>query len=179
MSKLLAIGLAFAVVSSCVNATETNRKSDELIQVLQYDVQIQMFIDSCFEGAVHTSPEDLLKSNPYYFGGYNPDSPEWPRVVDIYNQYYERACEYVDGELFKKTASDEFALALSNAELNEAIAFYSTPVGQKIVKASARASKAFNEVAQMQYSKYFRRATILFQQELADLVRESQLKDLE
>lgn len=179
MSKLGAIGLAFALSGACISTLEATEKSDRLVQVLQYDEQLKVFVDSCFEGAVHTPPEDLLKNNPYHFGGFNPNSPEWPLVLDIYNRYFERACEYVDTGLFKKAVSEKYASTLNEQELDAAIQFYSTPVGQKIVSASVVASRAFDEVVQKQYAKYFRKANLLFQQEISDLVRQSQLQELE
>ena len=132
--------LTLIVITTPVSSSE---KSDRLVNLLNYELQFELFLESCLDSFKGIPPEEMLIENPNYFLGFNPSSPEWPQVVSIYSKYYETACNYLTPKEFASIMSTTYEKHLSAEELEEAIRFYSTPVGERLVLAYLYATQEF------------------------------------
>ena len=173
LNKLSTLLVPFLVLATPVFGSE---KSDRLVSILNYELQFQLYLDSCIDAYKEISPEDMLAENPNYFLGFNPSSPEWPQVVSIYSSYYETACNYLTAKEFASILSKNYEKHLTESEMEEAIRFYSTPVGKRLVLGHLYATEAFQRAANESASEQIRIASAEFNKQMHALARKSRQK---
>src|SRR4030095_12910157 len=93
-------------------------------------------------------PNVEFNTNPGTFGGLSPQSAYWPEVEAIYERFRATACAYATAEKFERYIGEQFAGQISEADLRAAIAFYESPEGKRLHKASVRVNDSFQAFAQ-------------------------------
>ena len=103
---------------------------------------------------------------PASFSGISPQSAYWPDVEEINYQYRLATCPISNS--FKQGYADMLARQLTTADLDAAVAFYSSPVGQRLLAGMAKTGKEFAALG---------RATSP-QKEAADLAYRNAMREL-
>lgn len=92
----------------------------------------------------------VFKSDPSYFGGLNPHSPEWPTVLKIYQEFFDETCAYTDDEALTDIFAKMYANNFTENELRKLGEFYSSPLGVKSISVNNQANLNFQK-AELDY----------------------------
>jgi hypothetical protein len=83
-----------------------------------------------------SSPENVVKREPGYFGGIRPGTPLWPRIIAAWMRYADAYCEPMrDTDPMRHAYADGYRRALSARDLATVSTFLDTPVGKRFVEA--------------------------------------------
>ncbi len=123
--------VSFAATSAESSADLAN----EYVVLMRYSDQHTEYHRQCLAAAKSVTPESLVKQNPNYFAGIQPSDSRWPKVVKAYSLYYEEGCQRPTQKEFLRTMASAYASQLSPDDLREAIRFYSSPLGQRLIAA--------------------------------------------
>jgi hypothetical protein len=73
----------------------------------------------------------------------SPQSAYWPEVVELYSRYQTKACVAVSADAFARFFAEQYETKLSEAELESAVAFFSSAAGKRYNAASVEINLAF------------------------------------
>ncbi len=146
-------------------------KSDarQLLSTMKYDEQVKVYVSNCLTSGEFLSAEEIFESNPNAFHGITPRSRYWPEVVRVLTEHYEECCNSYTVEQLLDQLAGEYSKHLSSAEIRGAIAFFSTPLGQKFVLASVAANSTVQEDSSVKLSKRTRELYPRLIKKLAEL----------
>jgi hypothetical protein len=128
---LLGTFVSFAATAAESSAELANR----YVVLMRYPDQYTEYHRQCLAAAKSVTPESLVKQNPDYFAGIQPGDSRWPEVVKAYSLYYEEGCQHPTQKEFLSTMASAYASQLSPDDLQEAIRYYSSPLGQRLIAA--------------------------------------------
>ena len=150
------IVLSIAAFSTSGNTQSTRKDSAELAQdlvrLLRYERQMETYRKDCENSARTVSPESLVKANPNQLGGSTPASRNWPKIVAAYEQYYREICARPTMNEFLTAMSQQYSADVSVPDLEAAIAFYSTPSGQRLTDAHRNTSALISAMVARSYA---------------------------
>ncbi|MBT9514677.1 MAG: DUF2059 domain-containing protein [Acidovorax sp.] len=164
---LLAI-LFIAVPTSAASAGEVSAR--QFVDLLRYEDQFIKYRETCIATQRTVSPSALVAQNPNYFGGIRPGHKQWQVIVTAYEAYFQEACSRPTKTEFLESLSVSYAKVLSEQQLKEAIAFYSSNTGQALVSAHTFATTALYQTWTDINGKHLTKAAARFQAELARLI---------
>ncbi|MCB0473949.1 MAG: DUF2059 domain-containing protein [Flavobacteriaceae bacterium] len=106
-------------------------QSDKL--VLLFD--LKGILEKRIEGCIKASPsaEEIVSKYSGQFYGITEASKYWPRVVEIYKNYYTSICNSMSADDYAKFAAGFYDERMTPEEINEVLAFFSTPTGKKFL----------------------------------------------
>jgi len=140
--------LAFAIFAPLsVHAEDAARKvtlATELTELMQVRRVAAEYLAHCRkqEGS-YLDPKRIFAADPGLFGGISPQSAYWPEVVELYGKYQAKACSAVSAERYAIFFAEQYATKLSEADLDAAVAFFSSAAGRHYNLASAETNLAF------------------------------------
>ncbi|MBC3881515.1 DUF2059 domain-containing protein [Undibacterium sp. LX40W] len=140
-SFVVLLGFAPCFVASA--DTTTGELAKQFVALMRYSEQHIDYQSQCIAAAKAVTPESLMRQNPDRFYGIRPGSKLWPEVVKAYELYYQQACERPTQSEFLDAMARAYEAELSSQELREAIRFYSTASGQRLISAHKIASRNF------------------------------------
>jgi len=148
-AALVAITLVLSTFSLIALADDSRlNAARQLVQLLRYDAQIADALEQCKQSTRTTlTPENIVQAEPLFFGGITPNSKYWPEVAEAFRRYYDEACSYMDANHFLDVTTRAYAAALTDEQLAQSVAFYSSPTGESLAKANVRASSQFQKEA--------------------------------
>lgn len=120
----------------------------------------------CTEEGAQSFAAQAYSVDPGSFGSLTPKSSYWPDVEAAHRRYRATACSYSSGAEFKAFYVEQLLPDLSEADLLAAIAFYSSPSGQRIVASSEKFSRAFYPVATQRMLAATQTATATLQRDM-------------
>jgi hypothetical protein len=135
-----------AVWAASAIAQQAPDSARKFVELLRYGDQYEGITTECIANGINIAPESLLQAEPDKFYGIRPGSKLWPRVVEAYRDYYKRLCSRPTRDEFLDALAATYREHMTAQELDQAIAFYSTAVGQRLVAANTLASKAASEL---------------------------------
>ena len=147
-----------------------NKAAHTLIGLMQYDVMLQEGIKQCKEAVKASGPDSIYKATPNYFGGISPQSPLWPKVIEVYRLYNETACDYANSEANLIDMEKVYSSRLKADELAELIKFYSSPLGKKFAVTNSLASIALSKEMSSQATALHEKANTRFIKEISALI---------
>lgn len=107
-------------------------KYDELLSLLAVPDQGRQ----CLHEMSLVSPEQLVKSQPDYFGGLGPGSPYWVELVAAYQRYAEGLCTAAHSEAaLREVYRDLWREKLAERDMDAALKLFRTPAGRRWVAA--------------------------------------------
>ncbi|HVY06157.1 MAG TPA: DUF2059 domain-containing protein [Burkholderiales bacterium] len=131
--------------ASCLgvaNADDASRGlAKQFVALMRYADHYQEYHLQCLASAKSLSPDMLVRQSPDRFFGIQPGSPLWPDVVKAYDQYYDEVCARPTQDEFLDAVSAAYAAELSAQEMQDAIKFYSSPLGQRLLAANKTATR--------------------------------------
>ncbi|KFB69087.1 DUF2059 domain-containing protein [Candidatus Accumulibacter vicinus] len=90
----------------------------------------------CLHEMSLVSPEQLVKSQPDYFGGLGPGSPYWVELVAAYQRYAEGLCTAAHSEAaLREVYRDLWREKLAERDMDAALKLFRTPAGRRWVAA--------------------------------------------
>jgi hypothetical protein len=137
---------AIAIWAASADAQQAQDSARKFVEILRYGDQYEEITRECIANGVNITPESLLQAEPDKFYGIRPGSRLWPQVVEAYRDYYKRLCSRPTRDEFLNALASTYRQRMTPEELDQAIAFYSTDVGQRLVAANTLASKAAVEL---------------------------------
>lgn len=164
------LSLLLILTVSCGSHAENPTKiemAEHLVDTLDYSQQFQVHKKECHENTRLLSAEDLANENPEYFGGITPSSKYWPLVQHIYEEFNRTACDFLDESDFLNLLASEYASKLSLEELQQALTFYNTQVGEKLIKANLAVSAELQKLISSRYADKAKKAQTEFAKRLA------------
>jgi hypothetical protein len=138
-------------VVSAQPAADKSKLAAELSAALGIEEMFAAYLRACLASNAVYDPKEVFRTNPSYFGGVSPKSAYWPEVESVFRNYQKQICSYVTAADFSKFYADHFASALSKAELQSAIRFYSTAGGKKLRAVNLVANDDFQKYAQSKW----------------------------
>lgn len=81
------------------------------------------------------------------FGGISPQSIYWPEIEEINYQYRLATCPI--SKTLVQGYADLLARDLTTADLDAAVAFYSSPLGQRMLAGMAKSGKEFSALSRI------------------------------
>jgi hypothetical protein len=172
MRQLLLFLSGLALISIQANAADNKQASAErFVSLLRYEEQFNSYKNQCVAMHQTVSAEALVARNPDYFNGIRPGHKRWSAVTTAYQVYFQEACSRPSKAEFLGALSTTYAKSLSTQQLNEALAFYSTPTGQALVSAHKQAATAVYEAWTSINGKHLADITARFQDEVARLAQ--------
>ncbi len=162
-------------IAACGSARPSNDRSQlgaSLMALWELDKLFDAYQKECSSPTTRIyDPTTVFATDPASFGGLTPQSAYWPEVQSAYKKYEERMCQYASREDFASIYSDELTRDLSTAELHDAINFYASPLGKKLISGNARANDVFQREASQRMAKLYRSAYAATASDLAEIVR--------
>ncbi len=129
------------IASPCIFASEASHQNaaKELIEV----VDIDTVLDAMYENMNATIAQSLVKQDPCF------ESIKKP-LADLFTKHNQKI---LNAELFKKKMQEIYVETFTEPEIQEIIAFYKTPVGQKTLKTMPLVMTKSSEFAQKEMTK--------------------------
>ncbi len=154
MNKLLAILVLTLATQSTLAQPESRRLElgYELADVLQSATMFEAYLKYC-RAPMEEGPFDpkfAFRSDPSGFGGVSPQSAYWPEVEAAFQAYQQESCSYLTADRFRDYVARSYADRISTDDLVAAIAFYSSPLGKRLLSATLAINEAFQGYAQEQ-----------------------------
>jgi hypothetical protein len=143
---LSAFGIAAAILALGAGAQSVPDSARKFVELVRYGDQFEGITKECIANGINIAPESLLQAEPDKFYGIRPGSSLWPQVVEAYRDYYKRLCSRPTRDEFLDALATAYRQRMTTDELDQAIAFYSTDLGQRLIAANALASKAASEL---------------------------------
>jgi len=140
MSRLL-IAVCLIFGAFLAQAADPNFDlAEQFVRLLRYSDQYIEYRRACVTTGSSVTPESLVRENPNRFEGVRPSMKHWPEVVDAYNKYFEEMCARPTEQEFLSALARSYAAELSAQDLKASIAFYSGPVGKRLIAAHRKAA---------------------------------------
>ncbi|RQO68252.1 hypothetical protein DBR44_16390 [Aquitalea sp. FJL05] len=166
------VGVAVLLAVTCAHAEGSKAKlAQDFVKLVGYDKQYDDYHKSCINTYQGVSPESLVSKQPNYFYGIKPGDDKWPLVVSAYKEYFENACAHPTRKEFVGVLVRSYEVNLSEEDLQRAIAFYSSPLGQRLSDAGQLAAKNSYASWVEVNKKYVTEAVLKFQKRLSDIVQ--------
>lgn len=129
------------IASPCIFASEASHQNaaKELMEV----VDIDTVLDAMYENMNATIAQSLVKQDPCF------ESIKKP-LADLFTKHNQKI---LNAELFKKKMQEIYVETFTEPEIQEIIAFYKTPVGQKTLKTMPLVMTKSSEFAQKEMAK--------------------------
>jgi hypothetical protein len=141
----------------------------QLLDLIGYRASWSESSKQCTKG-MPSEARKAFTSSPGSFGGLSPQSAYWPDVERIYIKYEKTKCAAFGNEVFYRSFAEGYARELSDADLNAAIAFYSSDTGKRIQRATVEASVTLTREMARKMTQIDTEATAAFRLELRDLM---------
>jgi hypothetical protein len=117
-------------------------------QVLEHAIQ------QCVKNSATLSAEELLQTDPNYFGGITPKSAKWIEIVKIHSEYVSKTCNYFEqsgtAELYTRALLDGYTLA----EAKELEEYFLSDLGRKLTEQTLKASIQMQSSLSKEYASY-------------------------
>lgn len=106
--------------------------------------------EDCVKSRAEAGEEvkNLYRENPAMFAGLSPESDKWPEVQALYYRYRADACRPLAPESIKALYIAEYARAVSLADMQAALAFATSPAGQRLQVGNLNAARAMFKASQ-------------------------------
>ena len=137
---LCAATMIFASVSIAVTEERTQLKM-RFAEAWKSDALVQVIAKTCGKNSPNFDPKAAYRTDPQSFGGVSPESNYWPEVESAYSKFQSRICAHMSAKDLLGLYAELMTAAMSDDELRQSIAFFSSPAGKRIVAASANAEK--------------------------------------
>ncbi len=140
---------AIAVVS----AARPENDAAARYAALRYDRDTVAHQVSVCKATAHAfGPDVVITTQPNAYGGLNPDSPLWPRLVGSWKRYVDNVCDRTRDPIQLQTTYAQFLRdAVSADELDVLLRFVETPTGKRWLKADKAADRSMTgEITRMQ-----------------------------
>ncbi len=179
MHHILAL-LMLTVVSVASYAEHPTKRevAERLVEKLDYSQQIRIHKKECHRTTKLLPAEELVDEDPEFFSSITPKSEHWPLVRYAYEEYNRTACDFWDESDFLSLLAREYTSRLSLQELHQALAFYDTPVGQKMTRANVGVAAELQKVISSRYAEQAKKAQAEFARKIA-AIRELHEQDRE
>ncbi|MDR3055491.1 MAG: DUF2059 domain-containing protein [Zoogloeaceae bacterium] len=142
--KFLFFVIALAI-SAQVNADESARQA-KISEIVEAQGLLQTFQQQIDQAKLQAGDigEDLYRTLLRESG--MSDEQENPKLKQVLTQYLERCSKIFTAEELTEIWSRFYGSDLSEAELDEILAFYKSPIGKKDVAASQAALVSFSQI---------------------------------
>ena len=147
-------------------AADSSVLARRFVVLLRYEEQFHNNHEACLANSKAVSPAQLVAKDPDSFYGLRPTSPRWPEVLQAYGQYWEAICSRPTKDEFLTSLAAVYAEKMSVVQLESAIKFYSSPVGQKLVSAHKGAAAHVNTLFSQAYTEQVPNAMAEFNRRL-------------
>jgi hypothetical protein len=167
--------------SLTLHAEPTPKKLElgqKLAGLIRTQSMFEAYLKQCTEagnGSVF-DPKTTFQTDPGAFGGISPQSAYWPEVESIYRQYQSETCAYLTPEAFQSFYGRKYAEYTSEADLQAAIEFYSSPAGARLQESSVKINEDFQSYGQELLVKAYRSAYSKIRMRLKELTRKYQVE---
>jgi hypothetical protein len=144
----LLVAQTFVVLSMFSSAAVSGESplGSKLISSMLFEQQLAASRDECQSTARDLDVSAIQARNPALFLGIAPHSSVWPEVKAAYLQYVQKVCVPMSMSQYLNRAEQVYSQHLTNEELQAAIDFFQSPVGQKFAAASAKAALEVNQI---------------------------------
>jgi hypothetical protein len=151
--KILLASFFLSVLASAQTPAEQLTLANQLAEKLDYSGQYEAFKLQCkvFKGS-NFDPNTFVRDHPSVFKPITPRSKSWPRIEAIYAAHQEKICATAVPEFINGTVAVSLAQQLTSADLNAAIAFYSSDAGKRFNIALSISSEALRREIQGKFS---------------------------
>lgn len=148
----------------------------ELASLLKTQSMFEAYLKHCSatSGAYAFDPKSAFKDDPGSFGGVSPQSSYWPEVEELYRAYQKEVCAYLTPEGFQSFYAQKYAEHTSEADLQAAVAFYSSLAGRRLQQSSVLINEAFQIHANELLGSAYRTAYKKMNADLRALIRKYQ-----
>ena len=147
LALLLALFLTCTAQAQSVDARV--KLSGKLVELMQIRPMFDAYLKQCNEPEGSPfDPKIEFKASPGSFGGVSPQSAYWPEVEAIYSRFRATACAYATADKFAAHYSQELAQRSSEADLQAAIAYFSSPAGKRMQDVAVQVNESFQKFAQ-------------------------------
>jgi Uncharacterized protein conserved in bacteria (DUF2059) len=172
--SLLVILLALA--SLTLHAEPTTKQLElgrKLADLLRTQSMFEAYLKQCVASgdANVFDPKTAFRIDPGAFGGVSPQSAYWPEVETIYREYQSETCAYLTPGAFQSFYGRKYAEYATEADLQAAVEFYSSPAGARLQESSVRINEAFQGYAQELIGNASRSAYTKIGAKLKELMR--------
>lgn len=145
--------ILLALSSLTLHAEPTARQLElgqKLAGLLRTQSMFEAYLKQCVasDGGGVFDPKTTFRTDPGAFGGVSPQSAYWPEVEAIYREYQSETCAYLTPEAVQSFYGRKYAEYTTEADLEAAVEFYSSPVGARLQESSVRINEAFQGYAQ-------------------------------
>lgn len=148
----------------------------KFVELLRYDEQYDGIHNQCIRSAIDIPPEKLLVDDPDRFFGIRPGSKCWEKVIEAYQAYWEAICNRPTKAEFLNSLAAEYGSRLSVPQLETAMSFYSSDIGQRLVTAHKAAAAEAQTVFAKAYAEQTPIALIEFNRRLRTIAEERDSK---
>lgn len=166
LTTLTAMAAVHAQPSPASTTDSKKQLAAQFFDVARLTSMYDELLARCTEEGAQSFASQAYSMDPKSFGSLTPKSSYWPDVEAAHRRYRATVCSYSSGAEFKAFYVEHLVLDLSEADLRAAIAFYSSPSGQRVVAASEKVSRAFYPVATQQMLAATQAATATLQRDM-------------
>ena len=140
MKRIVAIAAAIAALASQSVNAGSQALAQQFVEALQYDRQFEEARAGCLKTNSAIGPEKFLNITSENPGPVPPGSALWPKVVAAYDAYWHDVCARPTREEYLSAVVKSYARTLDDIALKDAIKFYSTASGKRLIEANAVAT---------------------------------------
>jgi len=143
--KLIAARFTFVLAFAALPAPNVMAASTELakryVNLMKYEDQYQEYRNNCL-GMYQTVPVDKqFEETPERQNVIGPGTKYWPEVLEAYAKYTNEMCARPTLQEFLGAMADGYASLLTDQEMKDALNFYTSQSGRKLIEAHKKASK--------------------------------------
>lgn len=130
------------VISGCARAD----MAEQLVEITDVRENLEIAVQSCKEFAKDLIGEEYKLNHQANELGLAPDDTGWLKLADIYQEFYDEACSYMDVDELTALFADGYRERFSDSELAEIVAFHKTDAGSKYVTVASTIAVELNQV---------------------------------
>lgn len=143
----------------------------QLVEVVDYGAMYESARTQCeTEDNALFNPAVMLENNPTSFRGITRQSGYWPEIEAAYRRNQRLACAYLSAGEFSQFMARQYAERASLDDLRTALAFYSTPAGQRLQKVTLDINAAYQAYASAAMQKAVLVADKQIRQEVSAII---------
>jgi len=130
------------IVSGCARAD----MADQLVEITEVRNNLEVAVQSCREFAKDLIGEEYDLNYQADEMGLAPDDPAWLKLAEIYQEFYDEVCSYIDVDELTALFANRYREHFTQSELAEIVAFHRTEAGSKYVSVSSAIGAELNQI---------------------------------
>ena len=140
--KVYVVCTLLIALSGCARAD----MAEQLVEITDVRKNLEVAVQSCKEFAKDLIGEEYDLNYEANELGLAPDDPAWLKLADIYQEFYDEACSYMDVDELTAIFADGYRERFSDSELAEIVAFHRTDAGSKYVSVASAIAVELNQI---------------------------------